>query len=248
MKVVVPMAGRGSRFSSRGVDVPKPLIPVGGQSMVFWALRSLADLPYSKIIFVVLAEHEASHGITESLRDAFGDRTEVVLLDDVTEGQLCTVLAARDWIDDEEDVLVGSCDTLVTSDLADVIANRPADCHGIISVADMPGEQWSFARVDETGAVVEVAEKVRISDHASTGLYYFSSGRELVATADEMIRNGERTRGEYYVIPVYQKYIDRGWRVDISVAKEMWDMGTPETLEVFQRNYLQQRGVTQGAS
>jgi len=78
-----------------------------------------------------------------------------------------------------------------------------------------------------------VAEKVRISDHASTGLYYFSSGREFVQVAEKMIANQEKTRGEYYVIPVYQKYVQQDWRVDISVANEVWDMGTPESLESF---------------
>ena len=74
-----------------------------------------------------------------------------------------------------------------------------------------PGDRWSFARTDASGRVVEVAEKRRISELASTGLYYFSHADELVATAREMFANGETTRGEYYVMPVYQKYIARGW-------------------------------------
>jgi UDP-N-acetylglucosamine diphosphorylase / glucose-1-phosphate thymidylyltransferase / UDP-N-acetylgalactosamine diphosphorylase / glucosamine-1-phosphate N-acetyltransferase / galactosamine-1-phosphate N-acetyltransferase len=91
------------------------------------------------------------------------------------------------------------------------------------------------------GRVLEVAEKVRISDHASTGLYYFASGRELLTVADEMIAKQEMTNGEYYVIPVYQKYIQRGWRVQIAIASEMHDMGTPEALAAFEV-YLQEKG------
>ena len=122
------------------------------------------------------------------------------------------------------------------SDLARDIAQRAADCSGIISVANMPGDHWSFARTDATGRVVEVAEKARISDYASTGLYYFAYGRQFVEVAEEMIRNREKMRGEYYVIPVYQNYIERGWRVEISMAKEMWDMGTPEALATFEQH------------
>ncbi len=48
------------------------------------------------------------------------------------------------------------------------------------------------------------------------------------------VRNGEKTRGEYFVISVYQKYIQRGWRVGICPATEMWDMGTPEALAQFE--------------
>ncbi len=127
-----------------------------------------------------------------------------------------------------------SSDTYVVSNLGQDIAERQPDSRGIISVTDMPGDNWSFARIDKTGQVVEVAEKVRISDYASTGLYYFTSGREFVEAADEMIRNVERTQGEYYVMSVYEKYIQRRWRVEISPATEMWDMGTPEALAQFE--------------
>lgn len=235
MKVVIPMAGRGSRLAGYLKDIPKPLIPVAGQAMLAWALDSLAGIEYTQIIFIALAEHETKYGLSELLGRLVGQQAELILLDEVTEGQLCTVLAARQAINGDEDVLVGSADTYVVSNLGRAIAHRRPDCHGIISVANMPGNRWSFARTDESEQVVEVAEKIRISNHASTGLYYFANGRELVEVADEMIRNQEKTRGEYYVIPVYQKYIARGWRVDISVASEMWDMGTPEALARFEK-------------
>jgi dTDP-glucose pyrophosphorylase len=102
----------------------------------------------------------------------------------------------------------------------------------------MSGDNWSFARTDKTGRVVEVAEKLRISDYASTGLYYFSSGREFVSVAAEVISNGEKTKGEYYVIPVYQKYIQRGLDVRTSAASELWDMGTAEGLAAFERHLV----------
>jgi dTDP-glucose pyrophosphorylase len=238
MKVVIPLAGRGSRFAERGIQTPKPLISVAGRPMVGWALESLAGIAYRKIYFIALAEHEREYGIVETLRGVAGPEAEVLLLDDVTEGQLCTVLAARDALDEDEGVLVASADTLVVSEFGRDISDRAVDCRGIISVADMPGDRWSFARTDSrTGRVVEVAEKVRISDHASTGMYYFASGRELVSTAEDLIRAQEKTRGEYYVIPVYQRYVRRGWPVDISIASEFWDMGTPEGLKIFENRF-----------
>lgn len=241
MNVVVAMAGRGSRFSMQGITTPKPFIPIMNRPMVAYALDSLKGVSYSKIIFIILAEHEEMFNMTRLLKSlSISVPVDVILLDEVTEGQLCTVLAARELINTDEDLLIASSDTYVVSDLGQDIASRGSDCKGIISVADMPGERWSFAKVDESGKVVEVAEKVRISNHASTGLYYFSNGKEFVAIADEMIQNQEKTRGEYYVIPVYQKYIARGWRVDISIAYEMWDMGTPEALTNFENHLMTQ--------
>lgn len=234
MKIVVPMAGRGARFADQGYTTPKPFIPVAGQPMLRRALDSIASLPYSERILIALEEHERDYQVTRLAQDLLGASTRVLLLPAVTEGQLATVLAARAWIDTDEDVLVVASDTVVESNLAGDIANKSAECRGIISVATMPGDRWSFARTDASGRVVEVAEKVRISDHASTGMYYFSSGRELVSAGDEMIRRGEKTRGEYYVIPVYQKFIERGWRVDISVASAVWDMGNPTALAAYE--------------
>jgi len=237
MKIIIPMAGRGSRFTKTNEYMPKPLISIAGRPMVSWAFESLIGFPSSQIFFIALEEHEDQYGVTKTLKEIAGLDTEVLLIPDVTDGQLCTILAARDIINSDEDVLVASSDTYIRSNLINDILNKPQDCHGIISVADLPGDRWSFARTDDSNQVVEVAEKIRISDHASTGLYYFSSGKELVLIGEEIIQNGEKTRGEYYVIPIYQKFIERGWRVSISIAEDMWDMGTPEALDVFEKRF-----------
>ncbi len=236
MNVVLPMAGRGSRLAGSAYAVPKPLIPIAGRPMVAWALESIKGIPHSRLIVVALAEHERRFALSGVLTSLLDKEPRFVWLDDVAPGQLCSVLAAQDEIEPNTDLLVISADTYVRSDLGEHIAERDSDCHGIISTARMPGTRWSFARTDDRGHVVEVAEKVRISDHASTGLYYFSSAREFLDVAHAIVAAGETTRGEYYVIPVYQKYIERGWKVAISEASEMWDMGTPDALERFARD------------
>lgn len=238
MKVVLPMAGRGSRFSGSTFKTPKPLIPILGKPMFTWALESLKNIPYSELIVVALKEHEEKFHLKKEIAQYASSPFQLVLLEDVTEGQLCTVLASKEYINSEEDILVISSDTIVVSDLGIHIHNKPKDTKGIISVANMPGDSWSFARTNESGWVDMVTEKVRISNHASTGLYYFSNGREFVSIAEEMILNKEKTKGEFYVIPVYQKFITKGWRVEISEATEMWDMGTPESLDLFFKNRL----------
>jgi dTDP-glucose pyrophosphorylase len=243
MKIIVPMAGRGSRFADQGLSMPKPLIQVYGRPMVAWALESLQQLDYSQLVFIALQEHERAFGVTAVLRQLAGPSAQVIVIPNVTEGQLCTVLAAKELIDTDEDILIASADTFIRSSLGQDVAERSPACRGLISVASMSGERWSFARTDAQGNVVEVAEKVRISDHASTGLYYFSSGSEFVQVAETIIANQEKTRGEYYVIPVYQKYIERGWQVRISIASEMWDMGTPEALQAF-KVFLEKTGFT----
>ena len=233
MIVVMPMAGRGSRFNGSGYDRPKPLIEVEGRPMFVNALESIKKLAFSKLIIVALKEHEEYFGVKAYIKQHIRYETQLILLDGVTEGQLCTVLAARDYLNTHEDVLIVSSDTIIDSDLHLDILRKPVGCKGLISVANMPGTHWSFAKTDAAGKVVEVAEKVRISDHASTGMYYFAHGRDLVTLGGQIISNDERTKGEFYVIPVYQKLIDQGAHVGITQAQAMWDMGTPDALSAY---------------
>jgi dTDP-glucose pyrophosphorylase len=237
--LVMPMAGRGARLE--GAGMPKPLVEVEGRPMVAWALDGLREVPRTRTIFVVLAAHEREFGVSDILRRHAGPGISVIETEGVTQGQLCTVLLARDEIDGAEDVLIASCDTHVDSDIGAHIRERSPGTRGLISVAPMSGDRWSFARADDAGRVIEVAEKVRISPHASTGLYYFAEGAEFVGAADALIREDRRTNGEFYVIPVYDEYIKRGWEVRLSQARQMTDMGTPEAISAA-RSVL--RGVS----
>lgn len=235
MIVVMPMAGRGSRYTTQGYEIPKPLINVAGQPMILWALKSLEGLAISRLVVVVLREHEERWDVKKLIGNKISTPVDFVLLDSVTEGQLCTVLAAKEYLEAGKDVLIAASDTLVQSKIQEDIGDTRYD--GIISVANLPGEQWSFARTDDKGKVVEVAEKKRISEHASTGLYYFRRAGELITCGEDMIKKQEKTRGEYYVIPVYQKMIEQGAFIGISRATAMWDMGTPEAKEKFEKNF-----------
>ncbi len=236
MKVIVPMAGRGSRFANSSYSRPKPLIDVLGKPMFIWAIESLNGMDFSEIIFIALKEHESQFGLSELMNKFVKVPFQLVLIDEVTEGQLCTVLAAKSIINTDESLLVIASDTIIEGDLMSDLTSSLEEVDGIISVLNLPGEQWSFAKVDNDGKVIEVAEKTRISDWASTGMYYFKSGVKLVEEAERLIDNNERTRGEFYIMPLYQKLIDSGLNIRIAKAKNMWDMGTPEALAQFVAN------------
>jgi dTDP-glucose pyrophosphorylase len=239
MIVVVPMAGRGSRYADQGFDIPKPLIKVAGKHMIQWALNSLVGVSYDKIIFVALKEHEIQYNITKLLTETLGNNFELVLINEVTEGQLCTVLQAKNFFQPNQGLLVIASDSLIKSDIGKEIIHKNIETKGIISVINLPGDRWSFAKTNLNGEVMEVAEKVRISDHASTGIYYFSDAIEFMEIAEGMIDKKEKTKGEYYVIPVYQKMIENNEAIKISIATEMWDLGTPDAKSIFEkhRNY-----------
>src|SRR5262249_30990513 len=151
------------------------------------------------------------------------------------EGQACTVLCARALIDSDEPLIIYNADTYCRTSLSQRLQGLEASVDGLISVFRAPGDKWSFARADERGRVVETAEKRRISDWATTGLYHFTRGRDFVRHADAMIENNDRTGGEFYVAPVYNRMIAAGSDIRIDVAEEVWVLGTPEDLDRFER-------------
>ncbi len=238
MNIVMPMAGRGSRFAQIGIDTPKPLIDVLGRPMYAWAMDSLPLHLARRVIFICLDEHLRNPALERDIRNRYGSlNPEVVRLDEVTEGQACTVLKARDWIDNDEPLLIYNADTFCRTSLANRLPHLPANVDGLLGVFRAEGDKWSFARVDAAGRVLETAEKKRISDWASTGLYYFRRGRDFVRHAEAMIATNERVNREFYVAPVYNRLIGAGAQIFIDPAQEVWVLGTPEDLRYFHEHF-----------
>lgn len=247
--LVVSAAGRGSRLgpephSPAGTAMPKALIDVCGRPMIWWAMLSLRDVVFSKIVFVALEEHDRAFRAGARLEEVAADlfnagvlaqtAVETVILPAVRKGQLLSVLAAREHFIPGRGLLIASCDTLVASPLAaDLRAMSGGPSRGLISVVEAAGDHWSFARADEDDRVIEVAEKRRISNLASTGIYYYSDCQEFLKAADVLSAEAPAVGNEYYVMPVYQQYLKDNLAVKVSRATQMWDMGERGALNTF---------------
>lgn len=242
MNIVIPMAGAGQRFRDAGYEVPKPLIDVRGRPMYSWAVDSLPLGLARRVIFVCLREHLEGRRLEDDIEQRYGHLDPVVVpLDEVTAGQAATVLAAKEHIDSDEPLLIFNADTFCRSSLAKTLEQLPAEVDGVLGVFRAPGERWSFARVDAEGRVLETAEKQRISDWASTGLYHFRRGSDFVRHAEAMIGEDDRSGGEFYVIPVYNRMIAEGAHLVLDEAEEVWVLGTPEELAHFEESFPHER-------
>jgi choline kinase len=115
MNIVIPIAGRGSRFlieSDKKPEYkqPKPLIKIAGHEMVKWAISSLPIRPNDKLIFIVLKEHVENSQIDRRLKDIYGENVKIVIVDKVTEGAACTALLAKEYINNDEPLLITDSD------------------------------------------------------------------------------------------------------------------------------------------
>ncbi len=235
MNVILPMAGRGTRFSNSGYSTPKPFIEILGKPMFLWALKSIAGLDINKLIIIVLDEHRIKYNLDHLLNCYCNYPFQIITLENVTEGQLCSVMEAEPYVNDEEEILIISSDTLVISDIGKVIKKNNSNVDGIIStmVSDI-GDNWSFVKLDSFENVVAVAEKNRISNNISTGLYYFKNSNKFFHYANLLINRNMRVNGEFYIIPVYELMLNDFLQVKIANSLQMWDMGNPEAKRIFE--------------
>jgi HAD superfamily hydrolase (TIGR01509 family) len=231
--VVIPMAGNGSRFASAGYIDPKPLIPVRGKSMISWVVDNIA-VPNATFVFVIRSDYPES--CKDHLR-SIAPGCSFITVDKVTEGAACTVLLAKDIINNDTPLLIANSDQFIEFDPVEFVHSfLLSGADGKISTFDGTRDpKWSYAAVKD-GFVTEVREKDPFSDHATTGIYMWKRGSDFVRFAEQMISKNIRINNEFYTVPVYNEAIAAGLKVTISGCTKMWGLGTPEDLEFFLAN------------
>lgn len=259
MKIVIPIAGRGKRFLDQAsthpeYSVPKPVITIKGFPMVQWSLatyypyiqRTEAEkekpLKFSDFIFVCLKEHEEKFSISKTLKKAISKEINCVFIPGFTRGAAETALAAREFIDNDEGLVISDSDSFsYGKSFVEAILNDEEDYFGTLPIttpADIP--TWSYV-VREGGYVTRVAEKdVELFKSGAPGIlghYHFKKGKNFVEECLSMIEEndmgGPEGRKEFYMSQVYTRAIKKGKKVKWVWVNKQWCLGTPELVDVF---------------
>lgn len=234
--VLIPMAGAGSRFAEAGYTKPKPFVDVAGKPMITRVLENL-DASGANFILVAQRAHiEQEKELVASIQSQYD--AQVVEVDGLSAGTACTILAARKQIDSSVPLVVANSDQIVDFKLSAFIGDclaRQLDGSMVTFFDREKDEKWSFANIDSNGRVIQVKEKVAISNYATVGIYMFTKGSDFVYGADRMIAQNERVNNEFYTCPVYNHLIAAGrnigaYEVD---AQAMHGIGTPNDLERY---------------
>ena len=231
--IVVPMAGRGSRFTEQGYKDSKPFIDVNGKPMIQRVIENLNMEFDSNYEFIIICLQEDFDRYDFKIFDDIIGHTKykVICLSDVTEGAAHTLLTAREFIDNDTPMLSFNTDQMI--DYNPEMFEIAKQFDGYIPCFWGDSEDWSYAKCLPNGYVQEVAEKKVISNNATAGYYYWSKGSDYVKYAEEMINENSRTNGEFYVAPVYNWAIRDGKKVGIYMVDKIYELGTPEYLENF---------------
>ena len=236
LNIVIPMAGQGKSFAQAGYTFPKPLIDVGGKPMIQWVIENVRPKCNHRFVFICLKDHFDKYSLVDIFNNSAGNDYEVVLLNNKTGGAACTALTAVDYFNDENDLMIVNSDQYIEADINDFIDfSRKNNASGSILTFQSNHPRWSYAKVDGDNTVIETAEKKVISNHATAGIYYFSSGLKFVQAVSSMIEKQITYNGEYYICPVYNEFVLAGksikiWEIERS---KMHGMGTIEDLVQF---------------
>mgnify|MGYP003655150264 CR=1 FL=1 len=233
MNILIPMAGEGSRFKKEGYTFPKPLIDVDGKSMIQTVVENLDfDADY---IFLVRKQHlEEYSGLKETLYEITNGRTTIVEVDGLTEGAACTALLAKEFIDNDDDLLIANSDQFIEYENQNFnLIKNMTDVDSMVFTFTSVHPKWSFVKTNSRGFVTEVAEKKPISNIATCGIYWYRNGSDFVKYAEDMISKNIRVNNEFYIAPVYNELIQDKKTLVPFFVHAMHGLGTPEDLRTY---------------
>lgn len=237
LDIVITMAGLGSRFRKAGYDVPKYMINAKGKTLFEWSMLSLKGYEKSvdKYIFIVMKDDKCN--VEKFINDKCAEleikNYNIITLDYLTDGQATSAMLAAGYWNEKNGLLIYNIDTYV----------EPYEMNyeelkgdGFIPCFRGVGDHWSFVRLDDTGKVVEIKEKERISEYCTLGAYYFSSCKLFENLYNEFYSDDSNTtKGEKYVAPLYDYLLRKNGNIYISdvFVDKVHVLGTPEELEDF---------------
>ena len=237
MHLVIPMAGLGSRFSSRGYKVPKPLLPVGKIRLFELVLSNLISDSIHEITFIAPRHFQIRNDL-EALKSKLSCEVSLVEIDYVTDGPASTVELALPKLDLNAALVVANSDQYLDCSLSDFYGSVLDDKHtGAVVTMKDSDPKWSYAEVSKDGMISRIVEKEVISNYATAGIYGFRKAEDFFIGLDKMKSEGDRVNGEYYVGPVYN-YLDlSSGPIKTSFVGNlndiMFGLGTPEDYEFF---------------
>ncbi|MDE1154580.1 MAG: NTP transferase domain-containing protein [Acidobacteriaceae bacterium] len=247
MNLVMPMAGRGSRFAREGILTPKPLVELGGKPFFWWAVesirRSAPGGALEQISFVVLEEHIERFHIDQTIL-GFYPEAKVIAIPEVTAGSAETAAIGLRVIDNSAPVAINDCDhAFLTGPLEETIH---ALTHGNASAALMtfqssnPG--FSYVRFDENGKIIGTVEKQVVSTYAIAGCYLFRSAALYLQHYEQYLKSCSYQ--ELFISGIYNNEIlASGGNVKLHSLLDHFPFGTPEEYRAVEQRMLTALGA-----
>jgi len=245
MNIVIPMAGAGSRFVDVGIDIPKPLIEVLGNTLIEHAIKSF-DVE-GRFIFITRDYGKSYNNTLSTILKTLRPESIEIKVSSVTSGAVESVLRAQEFIDNDDSLVVYNCDQKIEWDpyvLLNHIKNK--DPSALLVLYKSTNPKNSFAEISDDN-IVRVAEKNPISDNALIGFHYWKHGSDFCTSANKLMDH-YRSSGspECYVSETYN-YLYKKINAYFIANNVYVPLGTPEDVSKFvgkEREYNENKPKT----
>jgi dTDP-glucose pyrophosphorylase len=243
MKIILTMAGMGTRFKGAGYQQEKHEIDFLGHSLLQWSLVSLKSFTEAQLIVITRRLPGVELFVAEAAREVGFHDPAIVFVDAPTRGQAVSACLARSVVDADDEVLIYNTDTyVVPSHLSPEMVRGD----GWIPCFTADGDHWSFVEGDADGRALRVVEKNRISSNCSIGLYYFRRFGDLVKLTN--LASERDDDGEIYIAPLFQEMIMAGQKVffDLIDSDCVVPLGTPNELLLAPKSLIFPQDISGG--
>jgi glucose-1-phosphate thymidylyltransferase len=234
MKVIIPLAGFGTRLRPHTYTKPKPLINVAGKPVLGHLLDKIAGLDISEYIFIVgyLGEQVEDYVNKEyKLNAKFVEQKELL-------GQAHAIWLAREFLDDEP-VFILFVDTLFETDMS-VLQTTDADAVIFVKEVEDP-RSFGVVTLDKDDYITGFVEKPTSMENrlAVVGLYYFKSGKDLIGAIQEQMDSKAMQNKEYFLAAAMDIMVKSGCKFRTQQVSVWLDCGKPETVLETNRYLLE---------
>jgi glucose-1-phosphate thymidylyltransferase len=232
MKVIIPLAGKGTRLRPHTHVTPKPMLKVAGKPVMAYILEDLQKLGnVEQIIYITghLKEKVEEYARSFPFDSVFIEQVE-------QNGTATAVDLAREYVD--QPVLIIFVDTIFDADLSVI---KTTDADGIIWTKEVEDYQrFGVVVTDSSGNMTKIVEKPKepISKQANIGLYYIKNWKLLFEGIDYVKRQPTKL-GEYFLTDAFQYMIDHGAKLKVIDVEGWYDAGKLETLLDTNRTMLE---------
>ena len=224
MKVIIPLAGKGTRLRPHTHITPKPMLKIAGKPVIDYVMEDLQRLgDIEQVIYITghLKDKVEAYARAKYPFDA------VFIEQKVQDGTAGAVALAREHVD--QPVFIIFVDTIFDADLSVV---KRTDADGIIWVKTVEDYQrFGVVVSDADGNMTKIVEKPKepISKRANIGLYYIKNWKLLYEGIDWTLKQ-PKNKGEYYLTDAFQYMIDHGAHIKVIDVEGWYDAGEQGTL------------------
>jgi glucose-1-phosphate thymidylyltransferase len=224
MKVIIPLAGKGTRLRPHTHVTPKPMMRVAGKPVMSYVLDELREL--GNVEEIIYITGHLKEKVEDFARKSL-DVPSVFIEQKVQDGTAGAIALARERVD--QPVLIIFVDTIFDADLS--VVNR-TDADGIIWTKEVEDYQrFGVVVTDADGNMTKIVEKptTPISKRANIGLYYIKNWKLLFEGIDHVLASPQN-KGEYYLTDAFQYMIDKGAKIQVIDVEGWYDAGKIETM------------------